>query len=308
LIDILFEITFLKISKIMSKLIHKCIMIFSSFLFVNFNSAQTVKKIGNNSSNINSSALLELESTTKGFLPPRLTYAQIMALSNPDPGLIVFCTDCGLYGELVFYSSVSSNGWCNSMSGSISTPLQVTSTTGKIWMAMNLGAVRVATSSNDANGYGDLYQWGRAKDGHQSRSSSTSPILLGNFNMVTSLYITGSSDWLTTTNNNLWQGINGANNPCPTGYRIPTQAEWQAEITSMSSNGLNVFTSVLKLTFNGYRNSSGQLSNINTNGLYWSSTISTTTSSMCMAFNTSLVGQMFGNSRSLGEGVRCIKN
>ncbi|MDO5968527.1 hypothetical protein Q4Q35_01790, partial [Flavivirga aquimarina] len=47
------------------------------------------------------------------------------------------------------------------------------SATGKIWMDRNLGASQVATSSNDADAYGDLYQWGRAADGHESRTSST---------------------------------------------------------------------------------------------------------------------------------------
>ena len=37
-------------------------------------------------------------------------------------------------------------------------------TTGKTWMDRNLGASQVATSSTDANSYGDLYQWGRAAD------------------------------------------------------------------------------------------------------------------------------------------------
>jgi hypothetical protein len=32
--------------------------------------------------------------------------------------------------------------------------------TGKIWMDRNLGATQVATSSTDANSFGDLYQWG----------------------------------------------------------------------------------------------------------------------------------------------------
>lgn len=37
-------------------------------------------------------ALLELESTTKGFLPPRLNQAQITAISNPANGLVVHNT------------------------------------------------------------------------------------------------------------------------------------------------------------------------------------------------------------------------
>jgi hypothetical protein len=48
---------------------------------------------------------------------------------------------------------------------------------GKIWMDRNLGASRVATSSTDSVGFGDLYQWGRAKDGHQLRTSATTATL-----------------------------------------------------------------------------------------------------------------------------------
>lgn len=48
---------------------------------------------------------------------------------------------------------------------------------GKVWMDRNLGASRVATSSTDSVGFGDLYQWGRAKDGHQLRTSATTPTL-----------------------------------------------------------------------------------------------------------------------------------
>jgi len=44
----------------------------------------------------------------------------------------------------------------------------VKSATGKIWMDRNLGASQVATSSTDAAAYGDLYQWGRAADGHEN--------------------------------------------------------------------------------------------------------------------------------------------
>ena len=57
--------------------------------------------------------------------------------------------------------------------GTPPTPNVTNPTTGKIWMDRNLGASQVATSSTDANAYGDLYQWGRAADGHESRTSAT---------------------------------------------------------------------------------------------------------------------------------------
>lgn len=45
------------------------------------------------------SAILQADSTTKGFLPPRMTNAQRTAISSPAIGLMVYCTDAteGLY-------------------------------------------------------------------------------------------------------------------------------------------------------------------------------------------------------------------
>lgn len=60
-------------------------------------------------------AILELNSTDQGFLPPRLTYLQRLNLSTPIPaGLIIYCTDCAVYGELQVYSAVS-NSWRNAV-------------------------------------------------------------------------------------------------------------------------------------------------------------------------------------------------
>jgi uncharacterized protein (TIGR02145 family) len=50
------------------------------------------------------SAVLDVSSTTKGFLPPRMTYAQKVAIPSPLAGLMVYCTDCGTVGELQVYN------------------------------------------------------------------------------------------------------------------------------------------------------------------------------------------------------------
>jgi hypothetical protein len=49
--------------------------------------------------NNNASAILQTDSTTKGFLPPRMTNAQRLAIATPAVGLMVYCTDAveGLY-------------------------------------------------------------------------------------------------------------------------------------------------------------------------------------------------------------------
>jgi len=54
--------------------------------------------IGANTS-INASAIVDITSTTKGFLPPRMTNAERLAIASPAVGLIVYCTDVveGLY-------------------------------------------------------------------------------------------------------------------------------------------------------------------------------------------------------------------
>jgi hypothetical protein len=55
--------------------------------------------IGINTTSPNASARLQVDSTTQGFLPPRMTNAQRTAISSPAVGLIVYCTDMveGLY-------------------------------------------------------------------------------------------------------------------------------------------------------------------------------------------------------------------
>lgn len=47
----------------------------------------------------NASAKLQVDSTTQGFLPPRMTNAQRVAIAAPAIGLMVYCTDAveGLY-------------------------------------------------------------------------------------------------------------------------------------------------------------------------------------------------------------------
>lgn len=52
-------------------------------------------KIGGNNSTIThvNSAILNVESTTKGFLPPRMTSAQKIAIVSPAEGLMVYDTD-----------------------------------------------------------------------------------------------------------------------------------------------------------------------------------------------------------------------
>ncbi|WP_166922817.1 hypothetical protein [Flavobacterium poyangense] len=55
--------------------------------------AQTAQKTGNNPTMLNQSAVFEIESTNKGFLPPRMTTIQRDAITTPATGLVVYNTD-----------------------------------------------------------------------------------------------------------------------------------------------------------------------------------------------------------------------
>lgn len=181
--------------------------------------------------------------------------------------------------------------------------------TGKVWMNRNLGASQVATSSTDAASYGDLYQWGRSADGHQLRTSAATLTLSSTDTPGHGDFIRtydSPYDWRSPQNDNLWQGVNGINNPCPAGYRLPTNAEWEAERMSWSqNNSTGAFASPLKLPNSGRRIYShggigGDL------GECWSSTISGT-SAYRINFNSGYAS-VIASERANGQSVRCIKD
>ena len=193
-------------------------------------------------------------------------------------------------GSLVTYGTVSHNGMC--------------------WMDRNLGASGVATAYNDSNAYGDLFQWGRLADGHQIRTSGTTTTLSGSDNPGNSNFIYGMGspyDWRSPQNNNLWQGASGVNNPCPSGWGIPTNAEWTAESGSWSSQDYNgAFASPLKLTVGGLRDNNASLGIVGSYGVYWSSTVSGAN-----AYDREFYGSgtsTNGYGRVYGLSVRCVQN
>lgn len=182
---------------------------------------------------------------------------------------------------------------------------------GKCWLDRNLGASRVATTITDATAYGDLFQWGRLDDGGQDRNSATSTTLATTDNAGGGVFILSPSvpnDWRNPQNNALWQGVSGTNNPCPTGYRLPTLDELWTERNGWSGfNAAGGFASSLKLTMGGYRGYfGGSIGSAGTFGGYWSSTVSGTNANYLFLDGTQAV-QNTGE-RAFGASVRCIKD
>ena len=53
---------------------------------------------------IDTSAIMEVSSTSKGFLPPRMTAAQRDLIYSPAAGLMIWCLDCGSNGQLQVFN------------------------------------------------------------------------------------------------------------------------------------------------------------------------------------------------------------
>ncbi|WP_143569717.1 fibrobacter succinogenes major paralogous domain-containing protein [Tenacibaculum agarivorans] len=340
-------------------------------------------QVGIGTNTPDASAALEVRSTTKGLLLPRLTNAQINTISNPAEGLIIYCIDCApkgvyVYDGISFKSLLDNTAVDNSPSalvlsqigneadnpdvvnsvvtvaqlGMITPALlgivasnqtdyqnyidsnpdnfsvpattsevqaminavngfgQVTGAGGAIWLDRNLGASRVATSTSDADAYGDLYQWGRNTDGHQSRTSNTAtgPVASGNEG---SNFIIGSNNWLNAKDNTRWNGTTkGIHDPCPSGFRVPTSAEWLTERDAWSTQDADGgFSSPLKLPITGFRASStGEVRSFIRRGFYWSSIQSGNSGPEALELIEGVNFSQIANPLfASGQPVRCIK-
>lgn len=269
-----------------------------------------------------SSAALDVTSTSKGFLPPRMTSAQRNSISLPVEGLTIYNTDDNCLNVYVGYwrnlcaSDITASTGTITHNG-LSYEDIYSAATGLTWLDRNLGASQVAVSagSGDASSFGDLYQWGRATDGHEKRTSLTTTInastaTVNGGNAWDGLFILEASspyDWLSIQDDTLWQGLLGTNNPCPTGYRIPTEAEWQSEqVLWSSSNSIGAFESSLKLPGSGRRDlGTGGIGNLSS-GYYWSSGVSGIyIRNLFFSINAATITSI---NRSYGMSVRCIKD
>jgi|GEM_PF-2586244 uncharacterized protein (TIGR02145 family) len=185
---------------------------------------------------------------------------------------------------------------------------------GQCWMDRNLGASQAAITYNDTASYGDYFQWGRLDDNHQNSNSGTTGTQSSGDVPGHGNFIVEYTDWRNPQNNNLWQAASGyTNNPCPSGWHIPLQAEWSTAITNLglgscSSNCREAMaSSALKIPTAGYRDDYGGLSNQGMNGYLWSS-FPYSTYAYALNFVSTYVNPTNYNTRVYGFTARCLKN
>lgn len=184
---------------------------------------------------------------------------------------------------------------------------------GEIWWA----PVNCGYSNSNQNGL--LYQWGRKYGQNYDESRDDDSIAAGpvarsddasNYNK----FIKDKSDnkvcWYTgAATNDTWAGDY---NPCPEGWRVPTQTELQQLGQGTWTGSARLFADG-KLTFPaaGYTPNNGDSDDINEYGYYWSSNTSGSSYAIYMVFYSSDL-HVYNNDnngyRSRGMSVRCVKN
>jgi len=279
-------------------------------------------RIGIGTSTPDNSALLDMTSTTKGFLPPRMTQAQISAISSPADGLIVYCiTDGKFYAfvasantwkEILFGSSLIAPPFScgntitkNHIEGPVS-PVNKTVTYGtvtnipgestKCWITSNLGADHQATAVNDATEESAGWYWQFNKQqGYKHTGSARTP------NTTWLQSIDENSDWLT------------ANDPCAlllgNGWRIPTLTEWtNVNASGGWTNWDGPWNSALKMHAAGELfYSDGSLLYRGSYGNYWSSSQYDNIYGKYLFFSSSYCG-MLNRYKTVGYSLRCLRD
>jgi len=266
----------------------------------------------------------------------------------------------------------ANNGNCtgtSTLAVSVGCPVKTTSGNWLTFMCYNLGAddaVKSLTPEEQAayptpaDEYGDLYQWGRSKDGHQLRTSESYPTnnttdesgvvsgsdLDGNGQVASTSAaygkfiknndVTTYYDWRTPLSNTLWydNGKKTVNDPCPTGWRVPTTVEFQSIVNGsvdavdfsgsynsvsgnrwqwVSSNpGFLVTPSgsaspTLFLPLTGWRSyGNSTLQYQGSNGYYWSSSVTNADTAYSMNFYSSRLYPASTYLRALGFSIRCV--
>jgi len=190
--------------------------------------------------------------------------------------------------------------------------------------------------------YGALFQWGRKGDGHEQRTSQNYPT---NDNSQENGVVSGSGldangqivnthaaygkfikqnetpyDWCSPQNDVLWNSgtetapVKTANDPCPAGWRVPTQTELQSLLDSGSEwddlNGISgryfgEGTTKLFLPAAGGRNA-GEVFGSGEGGGYWSSAV-VDVYARYLYFYGGLV-DVSNSNRAVGFSVRCVSD
>lgn len=234
-------------------------------------------QVGIGTTSPNSSAVLELQSTSQGFLPPRMTAVQRKGIESPVQGLLVFQTDAPAgyyyYTGTNWVSIESAGAGSNSSSTCIDydgNAYPTISIGTQTWIAENLRVTHYR-NGDDIPNVTDNSEWTALTTGAYCWYNND-PSTYGNYGILYN-----------------WYAVHDSRELCPVGYHVATDAEYSTLTTyigGLSIAGGKMKTDVLWTSPNigatnisrfsglpdGYRSNLGDFYSLGDQGGWWTYT------------------------------------
>jgi uncharacterized protein (TIGR02145 family) len=303
--------------------------------------AQSVA-ISDDGSVADGSAILEVKSTTKGFLLPRMDKEQRDAITGAVAGLQIWCTDCGPTGAIEVYTN--SLEWSNETALIMGLQAQLddlqaqidakgSGTGGGDLSSVTIGDQEWTTKNLEVSTYRDgtvipevtdATEWKNLKTGawcYYDNDSVNGTTYGKLYNWYAVMGITTVEDATPTE-----AQIEARKQFAPAGWHVPSDAEWTTLTTFLGDNAGGKMKEIGDTHWGGsntaatnssgftglpggYRNSNGSFSTIGNNGNWWSSTEYDTTNAWfryLYYYNGNVY--RYYNNKTFGFSVRCLRD
>ena len=274
----------------------------SAILFLlAFTIAGMAQNVGIGTTTPAASAVLDLNSTTKGLLPPRMTTAQRDAIASPAAGLIIFNTTTN---SVQLYNG---SGWLSLSPSFVPLPAIVIGT--QQWMSKNLD-VAFYRNGDPIPQVTDPAAWAGLTTGAWCYYNND-PILGNKYGKLYN-----------------WFAVNDPRGLAPQGWHIPSDAEWTTLATTLGgelvaggkmkeagtlnwiapNTGADNSSGFAGLP-GGFRSNDGSFFNVGNVGYWWSATESSAPNAWSRNL-TYLDGNVFrvGTIKLRGFSVRCLRD
>ena len=195
---------------------------FAAAFLLAASAAQAQVGVGIPATDIHASAQLDVSSTTKGFLPPRMIESQRNAIASPAAGLMIWCSDCGTSGEVQVYNgSVWTNMVGAAAAGSDLTPHIAIG--NQVWATKNLDVAkyRDGTPIPHASSGAQWQAAGTAKTGAWCWYDNDSATYAATYGRLYNWYaVAGIYNGASLATPSLRKQL------APAGYHVPSDSEW----------------------------------------------------------------------------------
>ena len=259
---------------------------------------------GTNSPNI--AAKLDIASTNKGFIPPRMSLAQRDAIASPAVGLMIWCSNCCQNGEAQIYNGTS---WTNIIGG-VTCAATYVSICSQNWAPKNLDVDRYR-NGDPIPQVTNFAAWAALTTGAYCYYDNDSATYASTYGKLYN-----------------WYALNDPRGLAPVGWHIPSDVEWSTLTNClggesiaggpMKETGLTHWLAPNTGATNssgftglpgGFRGLNGSFGNVGNFGYWWSSTEFNTSNAWLryLSYNDGSINR-YSNDKNYGFSVRCLRD